>query len=153
MAEESVRRFCPHCAVIAEGSPYTMWTPCNGGMVCENDVGPHRVDMYKKRYNYNIWMTKSLYGGGKQFSIKRAIFTDDGIICDGQYYYKEMFEVTINAMEAEAEAGIFEVGEWKPSFPRRSMELLAKMKGRVERGLEDGDLPHPLISIVIGYLW
>jgi hypothetical protein len=93
-----------------------------------------------------------MYGGGKQFSIKRAVFTDDGIVCDGEQHYREMFEVTIKAMEAEAEAGVFNIEEWKPSFPRRSMELLAKMKGKIERDLE-GDLPYPLISIVIGYLW
>jgi hypothetical protein len=153
MSYNEVRRFCPFCAMgnYAEDSPYTMWTTYMSGQgMCENDTGSwHKVDMSWGKYGHDIGIMQS---ATRELSIKRAVFTDDGIVCDGKYYYQEMFEATVGAMEAEAESGVFNVKEWENSFPRRSIELLGRMEKAVKDVLDDA-LPSPLIGIVTGYLW
>lgn len=140
-----VVRFCPYCAVYYR-KKYTTWTPRTGGWeVCENATGSwHKVDILWGRYGFHM-------GDMSATMPKRAVFRNEGIICDGEQHYREMFEATVKAMEAEAAAGTFDVNMWKDSFPRRSMELLWHMEEVVEDAL--GDLPFPLISIVTDYLW
>jgi hypothetical protein len=152
MADDSVKRFCPFCAMgnYGEDSPYTMWTTYMSGQgMCENDTGSwHKADMSRGKYGHDI----GIMNVGGRFVVKRAVFTDDGIIYNGKSHYPEMFKVTIDAMEAEAAAGLFEPSMWIDSFPRRSMKLWARMEDVVRGALAD-DLPPPLVKIIVDYLW
>lgn len=153
MANKDVRRFCPFCAVghnYTGDSPYTMWTTYMSGQgMCENDTGSwHKANMFWGKYGYDIGL---MMAGGVP-AIKRAVFTDDGIVCDGVKYYPKMFEATVSAMEAEAAAGIFEACLWKDTFPRRTAELLERMRRAVASAVGES-LPPPLVGIIADYLW
>lgn len=151
MADDSVRRYCPHCAAF--GNRYTMWTTYMGGLgVCENDRGSgHKVNMRWGKYRYDIGMRENPYRPA-QYIMERAVFTDNGIIYDGAEICLGMFEATIGTMEAEVATGLFEPSMWFDTFPCRSTELLTQMEEVVEGEL-DRDLPPPLIGIITAYLW
>jgi len=149
MADNPVRRFCPYCAAF--GKRYTVWTAHAGGLrICEGTRNiKHDIDMLWGVYRYDV-STRSLPYAPHEFTMERAVFTDDGIMYDGAAIRPGMFEATMEAMDDEVAAGVFDPSSWAGSFPRRSAELLTEMEEAVE---EELDLPPPLIGIITAYLW
>jgi len=161
----SMVRYCPSCAVSHVGDDarvgdYTKWRSADTisetwpGVYeyCEYDDRSHNAHcafIVDGEYWFDIFELGDVCWNG----CEAAQPYDDGVSCCYQLsVHLDLWQLMVDAMEREANAGVLDVEKWSANFPKRVAVLVAMSKERAAAALAD-KLPAVLSGTVLAYLW
>lgn len=152
MATESTIRYCAWCHAYTkwlagregeEFCEYDMTVHGEAGVKCEN---PHSLAVICGGYAVFI------HECGDWCDCFVANIGDDGVRCCSLLKgYDRHWEELVSMMYLEANIGTFEAEKWASSFPRRTAEIVGRIRAVVSGALAVA-LPPVLAELVVGFI-